>query len=317
MGEILGSIAEDGHFKLWEEDILETPHSTRRFKSIFNTRSETKVPFCSLDFKNLHTETYAALITRDGYLSIYEPVDHDNLAGEWSAMAQKYVCPTPSRQDETGFKVAWHKEKVPCWTAVEAGLDRRALSLAVAAMNVVKIYRTDKDRKWYLATELTGARSIIRDVAWANGSMRGFDVIATASKDGALRVYEVSTVQRQASTAVVEPPSITETPASPLAKAQKPSGIGAGLASPQTRGVIDSDRGDGEQQSTAPGRIRHIVKNVAELNSHGGAVWRVAFSQLGDLLVSTGDDGSVRTWKKALDGLWTEYAHIDLAAGDP
>lgn len=34
----------------------------------------------------------------------------------------------------------------------------------------------------------------------------------------------------------------------------------------------------------------------------------------GDLLVSTGDDASVRTWKKAVHGRWTEYAEIDVGA---
>lgn len=33
---------------------------------------------------------------------------------------------------------------------------------------------------------------------------------------------------------------------------------------------------------------------------------------LGDLLVSSGDDGSVRTWKKALNGKWLEYSTLDL-----
>ena len=52
---------------------------------------------------------------------------------------------------------------------------------------------------------------------------------------------------------------------------------------------------------------------VAEMPAHDGAVWRVAFTQLGDLLVSTGDDGSVKTWKKALNGQWMEYAQVELA----
>jgi nucleoporin SEH1 len=34
---------------------------------------------------------------------------------------------------------------------------------------------------------------------------------------------------------------------------------------------------------------------------------------IGDLLVSTGDDASVRTWKKAVNGRWTEYAEISPA----
>lgn len=33
---------------------------------------------------------------------------------------------------------------------------------------------------------------------------------------------------------------------------------------------------------------------------------------IGDLLVSTGDDGTIRTWKKALNNQWMESAEIDL-----
>ena len=34
---------------------------------------------------------------------------------------------------------------------------------------------------------------------------------------------------------------------------------------------------------------------------------------LGDLLVSTGDDGAIRTWKRAVNNKWLEYAEIDVA----
>jgi nucleoporin SEH1 len=276
-GSIIGSVGEDGKFNLWEEDVLEPPHSARRFRKIFSIRSETKIPFCSLDFKNLNMETYAALITRDGHLSVFEPSDHDDLSGEWNIMMQKHVCPTPPRQNETGFRVAWHKEKVPCWTAVEAGLDKRALSLAVAAMSTVKIFRTDKERKWYQAAELTGARAIVRDVAWANGSMRGYDILATASKDGAVRIYEVSTTPGQAdSPATPDPFSPAAPPSSGRqARAGPSAAIGATLAGSSTKDLLrDLDR-------HAPGHVRHVVKMVAELTAHGGSVWQVAFSQLG------------------------------------
>jgi len=32
------------------------------------------------------------------------------------------------------------------------------------------------------------------------------------------------------------------------------------------------------------------------------------------LLVSTGDDAAIRTWKKAVNGHWLEYAEIGTAA---
>ena len=280
MGDVIGSIGEDGRFKLWEEDLTEMPGSHRRFRLIANMVSETRVPYMSLDFKNIMTETYVALITRDGFLAVYEPINHDNLS-EWQVLTQQYIIATPSRQDETGFKVRFHREKLPCWTAIQAGLDRRCLSLAVAAMTTVKILRTDKERKFYLAAELTGARNLIRDVSWANGSMRGYDVIATASKDGAIRIYELHTPQDQKTLDVNVSASNLDTSAIPEEGKPRPSGIGGGLAGePYARHNLQQDRN--------AGKVMHTVKMVAELNPHHGGAWRVAFSQLGMFLPPSG-----------------------------
>jgi nucleoporin SEH1 len=307
-GSFIGSVGEDGLFKLWEEDKLEPPCSARRFKRLFTIKSETKIPFCSLDFKNVHLETYAALITRDGYLSLYEPLDHDNLAGDWTPMHQQYVCSTPSPQVETGFRATWHKEKLPCWTAIEAGLDRKSLSLAVAAMDIVKIFRTDKDRKWFVSAELTGAKQVIRDVAWANGSMRGYDLLATASKDGFVRIYEVSTpydlTSAAAAAAAVESspglnaaagnetfsPMVGTTQGRGIQRsttATAQSGIGAGLAARSSQQSGNTQQlSEKTTANLAPGRIKQTVKKVAEIAAHGGSVWRVAFSQTGKLFYS-------------------------------
>ncbi|KAF2763056.1 WD40 repeat-like protein [Pseudovirgaria hyperparasitica] len=313
-GEILGSVAEDGRFKLWQEDVTEVPQSGRRFKLVTTLTPETKVPYMSLDFKNIFQDTYLALITRDGHLSVYEPLDNNNIA-EWQYLHDSYVCATPSRQDEAGFKVCFHHEKLPCWTAVREGLDRKSLSLAVAAMKTVKIFRTDKNRKWYVAAELNDATSIVRDLSWANGSMRGYDIIATASKDGAIRIYELHNAetdkQSASDTTVAIHNGHTDGRSSPRPRGSRagPSGIGAGLA-----GASKSN--EDSQEVTIPGRVKHLVKKVAELKNHHGAVWRVAFSPMGDLLISTGDDGTIRTWKKGVNDLWKEYSEIDGANED-
>ncbi|KAF2395702.1 WD40 repeat-like protein [Trichodelitschia bisporula] len=315
VGEVIGSVGEDGRFRLWMEDVTEIPNAGRRFRNIFELRSDTRVPYMSLDFKNILNETYLALVTRDGYLSVYEPVDFDNLA-EWHVMSQKYLCPTPPRQEETGFKVCFHHERLPCWTAVQAGLDRKSLSLAVAAMDVVKIFRTDKDRRFYIAAELTGARNIIRDVSWANGSMRGFDIVASASKDGTVRIYELHPAADvklgQTGTGDATTPSLAAdalAQATARRSAPNPSGIGAGLA------VFNPTREAAARQSDAQaGRVLQVPRLVAELAGGQGAVWRVEFAHSGDVLFSAGDDGAVRSWKKALTGEWLEYAQVDLGS---
>ncbi|OAL47912.1 nucleoporin seh1 [Pyrenochaeta sp. DS3sAY3a] len=311
MGEVIGSIGEDGRCKLWQEDVTEVPMSGNRFKLITNLASQTHAPYMSLDFKNIMQETWLALITRDGYLTVYEPQDQSSL-NEWTVLADRWVAENnpPDRQDEVGFKVVFHKEKLPCWTAIMAGLDRKSLSLAVAAMKDVYIFRTDKAKRFFQVAKLEGSRQIIRDLAWANGSMRGYDILATASKDGAIRIYELSTpTSAKGSNGGTSSASTVTESISPRPDPRKnvPSGIGAGLA---VASKVPDTTHENEQY---PGRIRQVVKLTDELTNHHGAVWRVTFSQMGDLLVSTGDDAAIRTWKKAVNGRWTEYAEIETA----
>ncbi|RYN42137.1 hypothetical protein AA0113_g8005 [Alternaria arborescens] len=309
MGEVVGSIGEDGHCKIWQEDATEVAMSGNRFKLIYNLQSLTNAPFMSLDFKNIMQETWLALITRDGYLTVYEPQDQSNLH-EWTILAERWVSENnpPERQDEVGFKVVFHKEKLPCWTAITAGLDRKSLSLAVAAMKDVLIFRTDKAKRFFQVAKLEGARQIIRDLAWANGSMRGYDILATASKDGAIRIYELRTQTDDKSAAPGTASSSAPLSVSPRGHRQNaPSGIGAGLA-----GASKAPDASLENEQY-PGRIKQKAEMTDELTNHHGAVWRVTFSQMGDLLVTTGDDASIRTWKKAADGHWQEYAQIETA----
>ena len=287
MGEVLGSISENGEFKLWEEDVGENIQSGRRFKLMYSHLSPTKIPFMSLDFKNINTESYLALITRDGFLMICEPVDHDNLS-DWRTIHTEQVRPVPSNQEEASFRVAFHREKLPCYSAILAGLDRKALSLAVAAMDTVKIYRTDKDRELYVAAELTGAHGVIRDVAWANGSVRGFDLIATACKDGMVRVYELTT---PLPTKETEPPNnnINNNKHAGAGKINGGSGPPADRTSrAMTSGISTeltssarSANGKASNELNRPDHIQHTVKLVAELKHQYGAVWRVTFSPMG------------------------------------
>lgn len=283
MGEVLGSVGEDGYFRLWQENATEIPMGGRRFSCIYELKSYTNVPFMSLDFKNTNRETWVALATRDGYLTVLEPVDHENLTN-WQNIYANYLVTTPDREVETSFKVAFHKEKLPSWTAIRAGLDRKALSLAIAAMDNVVIFRAYKDAnssyRFYLATELTGARALVRDVAWANGSMRGWDMIATGSKDGCVRIYELrpdtSGTGVDSGTVAILPEIKEPTTSQSRSSRNAPSGIGAGLASGS--GVRDSYRDAG----SSPGSIKETATMSEELNLHRGAVWRVAFSQGGE-----------------------------------
>ena len=308
VGDHLASIGEDGLLKIWQEDVNEAPNSGRRFKKIFEQVTGTGAPYMGLDLKNIAAETYLAVITRDGYLSVCEPEDHDDLSA-WRIIWSDYLCKTPPRTEETGFRLSWHHEKLPAWPAVLAGLDRKSLSLAVAVGDVVRVFRTDKERKFYVAAVLEGAKGLVRDVSWANGSMRGFDVIATASKDGFVRVYELHTpgASTLSTSSTAHAPGQSSITGQTTSARPSRSGIGAGLAG--------GARGKREDNAGVPGAVKQDPKPVAELAVHNGAPWRVSWSDMGDVLISTGDDGTIRLWRKAIDGKWLEATEIDATKG--
>jgi len=278
VGEIVGSVGEDGLIRIWQEDVAARPGSGRRFKRIYEQPSASRVPYMSLDFKNIGTETYLAMVSRDGQLTVCEPIDHDDLS-DWHILWQDYLGHAPSRTEETGFRICWHHEKLPAWPSIVAGLDRKSLSLAVSCLDTVKVFRTDKDRKFYTAAELTGPRTLIRDVAWSNGSMRGYDTIATASKDGKIRVYELHTVAESDSAKNADTTAGEDNASHRLShtSVDRPlrSGIGAGLA-----GVAPGSR---IEEDNRPGKVVQESKMVAELSGHARAAWRVGFSFMGEL----------------------------------
>ena len=303
VGEHIGSIGEDGYLRIWQEDVSQASGSGRRFRKIFEQMTATGVPYMGLDFKNIGSETYLATITRDGYLTVQEPEDHDELSA-WQVMWSEYLCKAPPRTQETGFRLSWHKERIPGWLTVVAGLDRRSLSLVVSIGEVARVYRTDKERKFYTAATLEGAKDLIRDVQWAGGSVRGFDVIATASKDGCVRVYELHTPGAAALPKSTKPRDLLRNGDGDWSpsRSQTRSGIGAGLA-----GGMNGKR---DENASAPGAVRQEARLAAELDTHG-TPWRISITPEADLLLSTGDDGMVRMWKKAVDGKWLEAAEID------
>jgi len=303
VGEHLGTIGEDGLLRLWHEDPTQTARSGRRFRKVFERVTATGVPYMSLDLKSVGTESYLAVVTRDGYLSVCEPEDPDDLSA-WRVMWAEYLCRIPSRMEETGFRLSWHKERVPPWPAVVAGLDRKSLGFAAAVGDVAKVFRTDRDRKFYLAATLEGAKALVRDVSWANGAVRGFDVLATASKDGFVRIYELHTPGAAGlSTSSLPPQDDAQTISPSTAGRTMRSGIGAGLG------------GGREDRAGILGAVRQEAKLVAELEVHGGAPSRVNWSPVGDVLVCSADDGTVRLWRKAVDGKWLEAAEIDATKG--
>jgi nucleoporin SEH1 len=251
-----------------------------------------------------------------------EPESMDN----WLEMDNVTVGERPTRGEETSFKVVFDPNLEPCYNAIRQGVPRDSLAVIVASMNRASIWRTKEishsvslgsstSKEFYLAAELKGHRGLVRDVAWAPGNVRGFDVVATACKDGFLRVFQVITPPKGGRELRSKDYSkIPEHATVPIQKSAEngarntPSGIGAGLA-----GARSSISGNRQQEAEGnQGEIPHSAKEVSKLDANRTPVWKVDFDDDGQLLGSTGDDGKLMLWRRQPSGVWSRSAELAL-----
>ena len=255
-------------------------------------------------------------------LAVYENEEPENLES-WSELDRVNVCDKPGRGEEVSFKVAFDPNLEPCFTAVRQGVQRDALGIIVAAMNRASIWRTKEishavslgsntTKEFYLAAELKGHRGLVRDVAWAPGNIRGFDIVATACKDGFVRVFKVVTPVKAKELRSREYSQFPEKRVVQQRNTENgtrntPSGIGAGLAGART-----GSSGHRQDAHGKEGEVMHIAKEVSKLDANRTPVWRVQFDADGQLLGSMGDDGKLLLWRREPSGSWSKSSELAM-----
>lgn len=209
-------------------------------------------------------------------LSLLEPSDVASMT-TWKEIDAVYPFGQQTRATEPRSRVSFHQAVEPCYDAVIAGLDSKALSIAVSATNVIKIFRAlkseDASYQFYEMLEMKTNTSLINDVAWAPGCIRPYDLIAAACDDGSVRIFEITTPHDSKGPSTAK--TINVYPGKDRTKTTRntPSGIGAGLAG--------ATRAPGRQIGGSV-RIRHEWKEVASLSHDESApVWRVRWAHDG------------------------------------
>ncbi|KAK3292220.1 WD40-repeat-containing domain protein [Chaetomium fimeti] len=341
-------------------------------KPAFETRN-ARSPYRSFSLKHLDDSrtTYLALLSADGGLTVYENDRVENLAAftlldELSTIpgattttatddgagagAGAKARPVTTRGEETSFKVRFDPNPEVCYAALGAGVPADALGLVVAVMDRVRVYRTrDTIRSslgvaaawkgFYLAAEVaTGLhRGLVRDVAWAPGNIRGYDIVATACQDGWVRVFRLDALRPPAGE---EPHSDDEEQdgargrwaAGRVKKHGARRRVDGGedasvsraslMSSSGIRAGLDQSRGTVERRATGqpPGQIRHVVTEISRLDCHRTPVWRVGFDDDGQILGSVGDEGKLMCYRQKPDGAWaksTEMAMVKMKMAAP
>lgn len=182
----------------------------------------------------------------------------------------------PSRDKETSFCLTWCPSR---WHGQQ---------VAIAAMDTVRIWRADRNGKWQAAEALEGHRDLVRDISWGRSMGKSYQLIATACKDGHVRIFKLTEGARQ-----------------PKADSNVPDAEGKVVAQRRSDDDDDDDEDDDDDyQDDADGETGapYAVELIADFDDHMSQVWRVSFNITGTILSSAGDDGLIRLWKSS-------YAH--------
>ncbi|CCU74211.1 nuclear pore protein [Blumeria hordei DH14] len=330
---LIATLAADGKFRIWAEDPTIEPGSGKRFnpcgnEPVFELRSISRSPFLSFTISHHHKNrhTFLALINRSATVVVYENDEPENLES-WNEIDSFTVCEKPARGEEISFRVAFDPNLQPAYTAILEGVPKDALGLVVASMYTASVWRTREithtislgstnSKEFYRAVDLKGHKGLVRDVAWAPGNIRGHDVIATACKDGFIRVFQVLTPPSNKNEVQEETQTCNDSqlfdkteiiPQFPdLQISQVPSGIGAGLMEPHP----PPDKAEEHDI------VAHISKEVSLMAPDDSRLppWKVEFDSDGHLLGSTGDDGKVTLWQREPNGeSWGKYSQLVMA----
>jgi nucleoporin SEH1 len=296
----------------------------------------------SLDLKNINSVyTYLAVIDRQGLLSVYEPTNPDEFK-EWSLIDQWHVClPPPGRGQETSFKVRFDQNPTALPYINSLTDDKNMLGLVATAMNEVKVYRSidvesnggldsdpsSRQMAFVEAAKLPAHPALVRDVQWAPFNVRGTDLIATACRDGCVRIYglDVSAIGERTKTSVSANGTTSgrqasqvethrSTPQSSLTTAitgRNPNPAGNPSAPNLSRFA--------QQRSRLSLPFVHNVTQPADLQNVHKDVWALAWDPNGQVLMSSGSDGITKMWKQSvMSGTWMLFAdqEISIESGD-
>lgn len=204
-----------------------------------------------------------AAVSADATLRIYEAMEPGNLT-YWTLMNEIALMPSPpSRNEQPAFCVNWCPSR---W---------REQYIAVGCMNDAYIYKQNSHGKWKKVAELPGHTDLIRDICWAPSMGRSYYLIATACKDGNVRIFKVETLREEVF-------------------------------------QEEEDAGNSMTEDSNFNLNSLKVELIGEYDNHKCQVWRCRFNVTGTILSSSGDDGCVRLWKASYANLFKCISVVSL-----
>ncbi|CAN6668294.1 nucleoporin Seh1p [Trichomonascus vanleenenianus] len=181
-GQVIATCSYDSTIRIFEEDSREAPRSGKRWKRK-HTISDFGGPLYDIEFAPGHLGLKIASIGSDGTFRIHEALDPNSMH-YWSTVVEVSILSNPpSRTLQSSFALSW----CPSMFFKEF--------IVIGVLEDAFIYQKDSQGRFVRAAQLPEHKGLIRDVAWAPSMGRGYQLVATASKDGYVRIFKITQKQ--------------------------------------------------------------------------------------------------------------------------
>ncbi|CCG80941.1 Nucleoporin seh1 [Taphrina deformans PYCC 5710] len=176
-GQVVACASVDRTVRIFEEQEQEKKRSGKRW--VERARLvDARAAVHDIWFAPSHQGLRLASIAADGIVRIYEALEPNNLS-HWTLMDDFSVIDTPvPKETEASFCLTWCPSRFATPTIV------------VGAMEKVRLYSQDNAGKWRPGVEILHG-GLVRDISWAASMGRTYHLLATACKDGHVRIFKL------------------------------------------------------------------------------------------------------------------------------